>query len=554
MTGTTFIIRFGVVLTMVLASTHATAWGPRAQRTITGMAMQVIQHKYPDTFRPGDAKYEADVLRGAEAGAAIIAETLPIHSDEEAIQAVGIQIQLLRDIRPTGAGSYFAFRMGALSALISDIFLPYGLAWTPEQEAMQMKVEADINDHLKDFEYINSSTTRTAITNVDQHFRAQLAFYGDNEMLIADDYRRGRGYNGFLKESVATYFAKAVETTADAWYTIVRPQPSNLGSAVTGSLMEQYYVEEIAYLLSEKENFHQAGVVYENLSELSPSDPEVFEAVADHYYAFGTRESIERSVKEWRNAYELGGSGRERVSGKLAAHYLKEGRDFLTEAEEKGKGETELPSALASFQQALRFDRTSQVAVDLIQETNKRKKERDEHRSMIVNIIAKAESAREEAENNGTGGNFGLAIKGYQQVMNLLQGVDDEFTDQFDLAEEMKRNVTQSISSTIGDVQEQASAAIEQGERLEETHKYEEAIREYERVPVIVTVIPDDHTASAKQGKLDAIALAEAKIAKARSAKTAYEQSMKGAGRPGAAPAAPAAPAARAGGRNRDRE
>ena len=174
MTGTTFIIRFGVVLTMVLASTHA---------TITGMAMQVIQHKYPDTFRPGDAKYEADVLRGAEAGAAIIAETLPIHSDEEAIQAVGIQIQLLRDIRPSGAGSYFAFRMGALSALISDIFLPYGLAWTPEEEAMQKKVEADINDHLKLFEYISSNTTRTAITNVDQHFRTQLAFYGDNEML-----------------------------------------------------------------------------------------------------------------------------------------------------------------------------------------------------------------------------------------------------------------------------------------------------------------------------------------------------------------------------------
>jgi tetratricopeptide (TPR) repeat protein len=279
----------------------------------------------------------------------------------------------------------------------------------------------------------------------------------------------------------------------------------------------------------------------------------VFEAVADHYYAFGTRQSIERSVKEWRNAYDLGGPGRERVSGKLAAHYLKEGRDFLAEAEEKGKGETELPSALASFQQALRFDRTSEVAVDLIQETNKRKKERDEHRSMIVNIIAQAETAREDAENNGTGGNFGLAIKGYQQVMSLLQGVDDEFTDQFDLAEEMKRNITQSISSTIGDVQEQASAAIEQGERLEETHKYEEAIREYERVPVIVTVIPDDHTASAKQGKLDAIALAEAKIAKARSAKTAYEQSMQNAGGRPAAPGA-AAPAPRAGGRDRDRE
>ena len=152
MTGTRHIIRLGIALTLVVVTSQAFAWGPRAQRTITGMAIQVIQHKYPGTFQPGESNYKIDVMRGAEAGMAVVAETLPIHSQEEAIQAVAIQIALLRDIRPTGAGSYFAFRMGVLSALISDIMLPYGLAWTPEDRALQQKIQADINDNLTTLE------------------------------------------------------------------------------------------------------------------------------------------------------------------------------------------------------------------------------------------------------------------------------------------------------------------------------------------------------------------------------------------------------------------
>ena len=52
MTGKTQLLRLSVVLTLVIAIGPASAWGPRAQRTITGMAIQVIQSKYPTAFRP----------------------------------------------------------------------------------------------------------------------------------------------------------------------------------------------------------------------------------------------------------------------------------------------------------------------------------------------------------------------------------------------------------------------------------------------------------------------------------------------------------------------
>ncbi|MCF6286168.1 MAG: hypothetical protein L3K26_13400, partial [Candidatus Hydrogenedentes bacterium] len=525
MTGTTHIVRFSVVLSLVLVSAQALAWGPRAQRTITGMAIQVIQQKYPDTFRPGESKYGVDVLRGTEAGAPVIAEMLPINSEAEAIQAVGIQIQLLRDLRPFGAGSYFAFRMGALSALISDVLLPYGLAWTPEEKALQQKIQKDIDEHLTEYGYTNRSVKLMPILDVTHHFHAQQAFYGDNRLLIADDYRRGVGYDGFLRESSKSYFSKAVSSVSGAWFTIVRPQPVVTNSPITNTLMEQYFVDEIAYLLGEKSNFYQAGVAYENLASLAPTDPRIFEQVGDHYYAFGTRASIERSVKEWRNAHSLGGPNRDRVAGKLSAHYLKEGRKFLAEAEKKGRGETELPSALGSFQQALRFDRTSEIAAELIQETNRLKKARDERREMIVNIIASAASTREEAENQATGGSYGNAILSYRQALEILAAVDDEFTDQFNEMNQMRQSIARSIGTAISDILEQASGAIEEGENAEELHKWEDAIKAYERVAVIVSAIPNDSNASALEDKKTAIESARAKKDGVDDARRRYERS-----------------------------
>ena len=526
MTGKTQLLRLSVVLTLVIAIGPASAWGPRAQRTITGMAIQVIQSKYPGTFRPGDSDYTRDVLMGAEAGWSVIAKSLPINSDAEAVQAVASEIELLRDVRSFGAGSYFAYRMGALSSLIADIMLPYGLAWDETDEAMKTKVDVDIEENLNAYRYTNSSTERTLILNSSEYFGAQMHFYHDNKMIIADDYKRGRGYNGLLKQSSKAHFEAAISAVSDAWYTILTAE-SKSKSARTSDLLARYFVDEIAYQLGEKQNFHQAGVVYENLETLNSSNALFFEEIGDLYYAFDTKESAERSVKEWKRAFELSGENREAVSKKISEHFLREGREYLELATEKGAGETELPSALASFKEALQFNRTSQEAADLIQDTNLKIKERNERREMIVDIIAKAAQVQEEAQNHATGGNYGNAI------------------GEFNKAKEMVDTITKNVSKAISDVQEQAGAAIEKGEALEEQHKYDEAIQQYTLVPTIVSVIPEDHNNTATQDKKDIIVLSETKIAEATNNKARYEASQQaGGGAPGAAGAAMRAPGA----------
>lgn len=572
MTRTTQFLRICTVLAVTVAVAQAQAWGPRAQRAITGMAIQVIQSKFPGTFRPGDSlgrftpgqtNYEQDVLKGAEAGWEVIAKDVPINNSEEAVLAVAAQIHLLAEVRPYGAGSYFAYRLGVLSSLVSDIMLPYGLAWTPEEQRMQKLVQADIEKHLVQYGYTSHNTKRTLITNVTEYFRAQQHFYADNMLLIADDYKRGRGYDGLLKESSKAHFESAIEAIADVWYTIMETGSSRKAAVGNDDLLAQFFVDEIAYQLNEKKNIHQAGMVYENLASLNSTDPEIYEQVGDLYYAFDTRKSTERSVREWRIAYELGGPNRESVALKISDHFLREGREYLEQADEKGKGETELPAALAAFKKSLQYNRTSETAADLIQDTNKRISERNERREMIINIIASAESTREQADTLAAAGNYGNAIPSYKQAIEILGAVDDEFTDQFDSAKEMTQTINKSVSTAIANIQESASAAIDEGERFEEQHKFDEAIKAYSRVAVLVTMIPDDHNKTTTQDKNDVIELAKKKIEEAERSKTQWEsspQNQPGAPRslsapggaapkaPAAAPAAAPAPAEKSGG------
>jgi len=535
MTRTRQFLRIGIAITLAGAVTQAHAWGPRAQRTISGMAIQVIQSKFPGTFRPGDSlgrftpgqtSYEQDVLKGAEAGWDVIAKDVPINSTKEAVLAVAAQIHLLAEVRPYGAGSYFAYRLGALSSLISDIMLPYGLAWTPEEQRLQELIEADIEKHITRYSYTNHETSRMLMTNASEYFRAKQQFYGDNMLLIADDYKRGRGYDGLLKESSRAQFEDAIEAVADAWYTIMETGSAHKAAIANDDLLAQYFVDEIAYQLGEKKNFHQAGMVYENLASLNATDPVIYEAVGDLYYSFDTRRSAERSVREWRIAYDIGGANRESVARKISDHFLREGQDYLAQASEKGRGETELPAALASFKNALQYNRTSESAADLIQSTNKRITERNQRREMIINIIATAESAREQADTLAAGGSYGNAIPSYRQAIEILAAVDDEFTDQFDIAKSTTQDITKSISTAIASIQEAASAAIDEGERLEEQHKFDDAIAAYGRVPVLVNVIPDDHNRTTTQDKADIIELAKKKRLKdAGRSKTQWENS-----------------------------
>lgn len=545
------LVALALLLSLSVAARPAFAWGERAQQTIAMMAAQVLKDDYKEIFRPGDKNFEKDILRGTIAGHKELKDFVPLNTDAEAIQAVSTEIQLLRDVQKFGSSSYFAFRLGVLSSLVADLVLPYGFAWDPQDAAIQARINADIEKHLENFNYMMSPRQRTYVRDAQEYFRQHRAFFAGDKRLIADDYARGAGYQGFLKEGGPAYFGRAIEAVADVWHTVLSPQASKFVSPASQRQLTWYFVKEIEYLLNVKDNFHQALKAYEHLESLNSDVTLAFETVGNLFYDFGrarnTQEAVDRGVREWQKAYQMGGPERSRISEKLSNHYLTEGQFYLSRAATDQAEDTDLPTALAAFEEALQFNRTSKQAADLIEKTHTAIAERRERLQTAISLIAQAEQVREAAGKARLAGDYSGAIGNYNLALTVYEAVDDEFKDQKEAADNGIRDATRSISEVMEEVTNNASEAIEQGDKAQEQNRYDEAQSLYQRVEQILAVIPEDAKANHLKSKEDLLKLAAQKIDEAKQAKLRYEAAQKAQQSAGGAKPAAGAPAATGG-------
>lgn len=538
--------RAGLLMTAmaVLVMADADAWGPRAKKTIAAMAMQVINDEYPNVFRPGGvtgANFERDVLSGAAEGYAILGPDVLLGDDKQTIQAISEQIQLLRDVRTYGPTSYFAYRMGVLGALVSDVMLPFGFAWSPTDEKIQSQVRRDIEANLDGYSFYPTKRRRFYIRDAQEYFRTNRAFYPGDKRIIAEDYLRGKGYGGFLAKGGPAYFERSVDAIADVWHSVLRLESDAAHRAASPRTITWYFVEEIAYLLNVKRNLTQADKVYENFEKANPGIAAAYDRIGDLYYAYNTPETKLRGVREWRIAYDMPDAARASISKKLSSHFLNDGKGFLERAARPGAEDTDLPNALNAFQQALEFDRTNDETANLIHKTNVAINERNQRFQTTVNIIASAEKVQAEAEKARLNGDYGNAIGTYRQAITLFEAVSDEFKEQERVSKEGARKLRGSISSVIIEVLDRASDAIDEGERAKDNHDYEVAIAAYAKVPSIVAVIPEDENPSLTADKQQIIELSERKIEEAKVAKVRYEEARReqeaaAQQRPGGAP------------------
>ncbi len=513
-----------------LVTPQALAWGPRAKRTISVMALQVIKDDFPNVYRPGGMtgpNYEEDVLRGTDAGYAVLGAGVPLGNDAETVQAVSNEIQLLRDVRQYGPSSYFAYRMGVLSALVADIMMPYGFVWNPEEERIQQRMNADVEINIDTFGFSRHQTQRYYIRDPRDYFEKARGFFADDKRIIHEDYLNGSGYAGFLAKSGPSYFVRSVEAVTDAWYTVLRPEGDASQPSASRRALAWYFVDEMNYLLTVKKNLNQAEKVYNNFVEVNPGLPNAFDKIGDMYYAYGTPDTALRGVREWKTAFDMPGTDRAAIAAKLAAHFIKNGKVFLESAAKPGSKDSDLPNALNNFEQAMEFERTNAELATLIEKTHKAIAERKERYEMMVQIIASAEKTQAEADKARVAGDRGGAISTYRQAMVLFSGVSNEFKDLEGTAKESTRKLDKLIKDTIGEILDEASDVIDKGEKAKDAHEYEQSIAEYSKVPTIVSVIPDDINPQLKQDKEQMIELANRKIEEAKVAKLRYDEIKK---------------------------
>lgn len=515
-------LMLGVMMAMV--AEDAGAWGSRARRAIGATALPVVRKSIQNAFKTEDMSYEEDVFRGAATGGSVLNHGEPFSSEAAAEECVENEIRLLREVRTFGLGSYFAFRMGALAATVSDLFLPFSIGAETANAALKKQIEDDIDARVAKFSYLSHQKGREYVRNVTLLMNERRAFCANARELIGDDYRRGRGCEGYLKEGAQNLFGRSVDTVADVWYTVLLAKSDPGAVQPSSESVCWYLVNEVKYLLFEKKNFYQATKAYGNFESLGVHDPKAVDTLGDLFYKYGSEEAIQRGVKEWQAAYDIAGADRRGISKKLSEHFAKIGDDALMAAARPGATEQDLPEALNAFTRALDYDQTNDAIAKKITETNAAIADRKARRELNVSIIASAEKVKAQAEKSRLASDFGNAIATYNQSVGLYEAVDQDFADQATTAKEAIKQVKKNITDITNQVLDSASDSIDKGNKAVDEHKFEDATSAYERVPSILSVIPGDESTTQGKEKRDLIELAKKKIDEGKVAKQRWEE------------------------------
>jgi tetratricopeptide (TPR) repeat protein len=526
----------GACVALCVVVTDAAAWGPSAQRAITETAIKLIRQDYTNAFKSEDSEYFNDVLRGAQDGHEALRGAELLNNERLAIERIGTEMQLLRTIRKQGTGSFFAYRMGVLSALVSDLVLPMGLADSPRYARIREQMEVDIDRHLRGYAFQPIRDPLRSIRFPQEYFKSYRSFNDDALIIIAADYTSGAGYNGYMKQAGPKFFRDSVRAVLDTWHTIIESNSNVYDSDPSAEAQTWYRVDEIAYQLKVKNNSRQANNAYTYFSTVNPGIMEAYEAVGDLFYDFGEKQ---QGVREWEYALQFPGAGRNRIIDKLSEHHINVGRAALADAQQDASArDLELSRALRAFEKALQYKRTSQEAVDMISQTNATIREREEHRELIMGIMSGAQEVMQQAQAAEETQDYSNAIETYYTAIQLYGGVDNEFPEQKELAESSTRTANSQIRGIISNLLDKANEAIADGQNAQDEQNWEEARQQYQRVATILDPVPDDVSSTHGKEKQDLLSKAEERLAQLEIEKKRWEEQMQNQpGQPGTAPA-----------------
>ena len=522
-------MRVALIAVGVLATCGPSyAWGPVAQRAVVGTAFQVIGRGFADPFKTTDFNYEKDVLAGAEEGrAAMSAGGHQITSARETMNVIGNEMQLLREVRKRGSGgSYFAYRMGVLAGLVSDTMFPLTFERDATGAKLAVQVESDIDKHLKSYQTRTRQPQLEYIRNPVQYFENRKAEFPDARTLLEADYAQGKAYDGYASSSAPRLIQSTVEAVADVWFTVMRPEGDFSDVKPSERSMSDYFTDQVIYQLRQKKNLREAERAYKQFAMLKSTSLAAHDKIGDAFYAFGP-DGRDRAIQEWTNALSLSGPERVSVTKKLSAHYFGLGKKFLEQSSRRDAPADSLPNALANFTKALEYDQSNEEAAVSINKSQVLIAERDQRLELAIRTLAAAESVVKQAEQSKVDQDFAGAIAQYKTAITVYEQVGDEFAEQTEAAERGKENAKLLIGQIIKSVLDLASDRIEDGDRLSDQKKFDDAIGQYNSVETLLGVIPADTQQSQLQEKATLIEQAAQKVQDTEKAKRAYEEQQK---------------------------
>ena len=517
------------VLAVAVFSGDAYAWGPRAQRAITGTSIQVVRRSLRDAFRTPATNYENDVIRGALAGPAALRDSVELSTENRVMHRIEAEMVLLRHARNYSTGSYFAYRAGALSALISDMFLPFMLDTSVEGRRLAAQINQDIDEHLNILTYVPMREKPMVVRNLRHYLERHRRYMRDAEIIIKANYAGGDGYHGYLaSDGAQNAFTNAVQAVSDILYTILQTEEDLGYLKPSDESLTWYFVDNIEYLLKEKNNPQAAETIYDYFVRVNPGIYQAYEQIGDMYYEFGDKE---RAAEEWTIALESRGPDRPRIVRKVSNYYIERGEELVARARRPDPPSNILQEALVYFNRALGIDRGNEVAAHAIHQTRVEQRRRDEREQTDREIVSAAETALTEATSLADRGRLGEALEVYQRAVALFDNVSGEFQTQREQAERGKRDAQGHIRRAVTEIIHQSQSLIEEGDRMIDEAEREEAFDAakgvYQEALALLRHIPDDQSRALVESRDTEMQRAETKLAQVDQEKERWKEDQE---------------------------
>jgi tetratricopeptide (TPR) repeat protein len=433
------VVALFILITVVAGSENAFAWGEKARRTIAWTAIRALPVEHQMMLRG----YEESLLEGSSLSLeAVLARNdgVPSYAAGNVLNAVENEMHLLQSVSADGLSQYLAFRMGVLGQVVGAMNAPFSrFAQTEVGTDVRAQYEYDIDLTVDGLSY--RSAKRMPIVDARRYLGEKRRYISDAEFFITSDYKRGVGFREYASRSVNIYFQNAVNTVADAWYTVLERGTLFRRPGALSLALRDYYVDSLAFYINHDQD-EIAEKTYDVLVTRNLLSPQTAKRVADTYYDAGR---YSRAVGEYNRILDEVPNWTE-IRRRVSNYYYTLGVALLSGGN--------LEPAKAAFEAVLKYEPGNAAARTELDRTVSLIAARDARLKELRKQLRIAKALEARASQESATRQYVDARKTYRQARQVYAGVGDEFLQERLEATRAARRIESqiaSITAKIGD-------------------------------------------------------------------------------------------------------
>jgi len=416
------------------------AWGPKTQQAVVTTAMHVLNKEGVVQI----ARLSREVAEGATATAEAMQKIHPTF-DADPMRAVETELRLLSAVRGQSVDPYFAYRLGLLGALISQITAPL----SGEPSIYRTEYYDDVDQNLQQ---VPLKTGQRKNVDVVPYLERVQSLANVRRDLLLKDYQAGIGFLGVARSSLAEEASRSVEAVADIWYTLLTG-PS-YQSAVSEEQVQKYVGDAMEYYV-QRGNEGEIDANYGRLSILTAKTPVFARRLGDIFYDGGL---YERAIREY-DVVLRHEPGQREILDRIATYYVKVGDQLAAakrlEQAEEAYGRAAKVDPLHVDAEMKRLEMEAQItARNARQETARR-------------MIEEAGRLQTDAEQLALEGRHADAIGLLHQAEAKYRTVTSEFMPELQAANMGLSNIAMRLRDLTGQLIQNAQSLSGSGSALD---------------------------------------------------------------------------------------